>query len=68
MLSTTNTPPQNFIKVIFPYKTNQHLVDKAAIAYGIIAYPEQNIILFEGDCYSDECRQVRSMLTGGVPA
>lgn len=68
MAVSTSTPPQSTIKVIFPFNVNQNLVDQAAITCGIIAYPEQNILLFEGDCNSNEYRQIRAMLKGGVIA
>ena len=66
MDTKNNTPPINFIRAIFPISGNEAAVTKAALSHGITAFPESNILLFEGnlkDFYS-----LKELLHGGVIA
>lgn len=64
MAVSTSTPPHQTSRpktMIFPFEKNRHLVDEAAITFGIVAYPEKNIITYTG-YHAD---QVADMLVGG---
>ena len=63
--NTTETPP-NHIKAIFPVKGNEKAVTKAALSHGIVAYPESNILLFEGNL--SDYHNLKDILRGGVTA
>lgn len=64
-MNTVSTPP-NCIKAIFPVKGNEKSVTKAAISHGIIAYPETNILLYEGNL--KDYYILKQTLVGGVIA
>ena len=66
MINTENTPPNNFVKAIFPVKGNETAVNNAAISFGIVAYPEKNILLFEGNL--SDYHSLKDILRGGVTA
>ena len=66
MINTENTPPNNFVKAIFPIRGNEKSVTKAAISHGIIAYPESNILFFEGNL--SDYHDLKDILRGGVTA
>lgn len=65
MNTKTITPP-DIEKAIFPIKGNEAKITEAAITYGIIVYPDSNIVLFEGTV--KELNDIKCMLAGGVKA
>lgn len=64
-MNATTTPP-NPTRAIFPINGNEAQVTNAAILFGIIAYPETNVILFEGNI--KDYHSLRKILVGGVTA
>lgn len=62
----TNITPPNLIRAIFPIKGNEASVTSAAISHGVIAYPNSNIIFYEGPL--SEYHSLKTILTGGVTA
>ena len=65
ILNATTTSP-NTVKAIFPVKGNESSVTSAAISHGVIAYPESNILLFEGNL--KDYYNLKDILSGGVIA
>lgn len=39
---------ESIVKAIFPFSENKDVLDKVATNYPIYAYPEHDIILFDG--------------------
>lgn len=64
MAVSTSTPPYQSDRpktMIFPFKENRHLVDAVAIEFGIVVYPEKNLICYTG--YNAD--SVAAKLVGG---
>lgn len=62
----TNITPPNMIRAIFPIKGNETAVTSVAISHGVIAYPDSNILFYEGPL--SEYHSLRDKLIGGVTA
>lgn len=45
MAQTKKAPVE---KALFPFKENEKVLDKVAAQFPVYAYPEHNLILFEG--------------------
>ena len=65
MTNTTTTPP-NLITAIFPITGNEASLTKAAVSFGVVAYPESNVIFFEGNL--KDYLTLTETLIGGVTA
>lgn len=59
------TPPDN-VRAIFPLKGNEANLTAAAISYGVVAYPDSNKILYEGNVV--DLNALKTLLVGGVSA
>ena len=65
MMNATTTPP-DITRAIFPIKGNEAALTEAAISFGVIAFPETNVILFEGNL--KDYHALKETLIGGVTA
>ena len=65
MMNTTTTPPEH-IAAIFPIKGNETSITEAALKFGIIAYPQFNVVHFIGTL--NDYHKLKQLLKGGVTA
>lgn len=65
-MNTKEITPPDIVRALFPIKGNEAKLTDAAIRFGVVAYPNSNIILYEGDIAS--LRALKDLLVGGVTA